>query len=183
MQFNPSVHCCLVGRPWLRDRGILPHADKPTPRRGAPDYTLIHSSRCPSPQRHRDDAWRELPAEKKKPSLFPPIIESNAEEEEKEAKLQNIKNNGIWQKAWSWPLSEGDGLISEWPLPTQTTVLAHFHCQHLRFALNFSMLYSQFLFPSFVPPRMIPPSSQTSVSLSVQHSRSFEIIHQHTNVN
>lgn len=50
---------------------------------------------------------------KKKPSLFPAIIESNAEEEEKEAKLQNIKNNGIWQKAWSWPLSEGDGLISE----------------------------------------------------------------------
>lgn len=49
---------------------------------------------------------------RKKPSLFPPIIESNAEEE-KEAKLQNIKNNGIWQNAWSWPLSEGDGLISE----------------------------------------------------------------------
>lgn len=35
---------------------------------------------------------------RRNPSLFPPIIESNAEEE---AKLQNIKNNGIWQNASS----------------------------------------------------------------------------------
>lgn len=36
--------------------------------------------RSPSPHRHRHDAWRVLPAErkKKKTSLFPPIIESNA---------------------------------------------------------------------------------------------------------
>lgn len=111
MQFNPSVHRCLAGRPWLRDEGILPHADRPTPRRGAPDYTRIHSAATLHPK-DTETTLDESSRQKKKTSLFPPIIESSAEEEE-EAKLQNIKNNGIWQNAWSWPLSEGDGLISE----------------------------------------------------------------------
>lgn len=48
---------------------------------------------------------------------------------------------------------ERDGLISGQLMPTQTTVLASFHCQHLRFESKFSTLCSQFLFPLlFFPP-------------------------------
>lgn len=63
------------------------------------------------------------------------------------------------------PLSERDGLISGRPVPTQTTILASFHCQHLRFESNFSTLRSQFLFPLFFPPYDLS-LSKIPVSLS-----------------
>ena len=67
------------------------------------------------------------------------------------------------------PLSERDGLISGRPVPTQTTVLASFHCQHLRFESNFSTLCSQFLFPLFFPPYDLS-LSKIPVSLSSPQS-------------
>lgn len=81
-----------------------------------------------------------------------------------EAKLHNIIHTGIWRSALS-NLSEGDGLILGRPVPTQTTVLACFHCQHLRFESNVSMLHSQFLFPLFFPQYDLS-SSKIPVSLS-----------------
>lgn len=59
-------------------------------------------------------------------------------------------------------LSERDGLISGRPVPTQTTVLASSHCQHLRFDSKFSTLHSEFLFPLFSPHMICPcPRSQS----------------------
>ncbi|MEQ2286759.1 hypothetical protein AMECASPLE_005639 [Ameca splendens] len=65
-------------------------------------------------------------------------------------------------------LSEGerDGLISGQPMPIQTTVLASFHCQHLRFESDFSKLRSQFLFPLLFPPLYDLSFSRILVRLS-----------------
>lgn len=73
------------------------------------------------------------------------------------------------------PLSERDGLISGQPVPTQTTVLASFHCQHLRFQLNFWTLHSQFLFPLF-SPHMICPCPRIQWVFHRLHSQSLKII-------
>lgn len=61
------------------------------------------------------------------------------------------------------PLSERDGLISGHPVPTQTTVLDCFHCQHLRFESHFfQRSAANFSFPYFSPHMICPcPSSQS----------------------
>lgn len=119
-----------------------------TPQERSSRLNTAHSAAPlhPTDKRRMPD---KLPQQKT--SLFPPITESTAEWGGG-GKTSKYYTHWHLAKHIEQPLSERDGLISGRPVPTQTTVLAGFHCQHLRFELNFSTLRSQFLFPLFFPP-------------------------------
>lgn len=107
-----------------------------------------------------------------KTSLFPPIIESNAEGKGGGGKTSKYYTHWHLVKYAEQLLSKRDGLISGQPMPTQTTVLASFHCQHLRFQLNFSTLQRQFLFPLFFPHMISPCPRSYSVFHRLQSQSS-----------
>lgn len=145
--FNPSQVVCFGERKCSEDYFLVRRSVSP-----GDQLQTKHSAHSAAPL-HPTDKRRMLDKRsQQKTSLFPPIIESNAEWGGRRQSFIILYTHWHLAKRIEQPLSERDGLISGRPVPTQTTVLASFHCQHLRFESNFSTLRSQFLFPLFFPP-------------------------------
>lgn len=138
-----------------------------------------HSTHSAAPLRPADNRQMLDKQSQQKTSLFPPIIESNAGGGG--GKTSEYYPHWHLAKCIEQPLSERDGLISGRPVPTQTTVLASFHCQHLRFELKCSMLRSQFRFPLFFPPYDLFLSKiPVRLSSPTQKTNSDPDVHLHT---
>lgn len=74
------------------------------------------------------------------------------------------------------PLSEKDGLISGHPVPTQTTVLDCFHCQHLRFESHFFSAPQPISLSPIFPPHMICPCPRSQSVFHRLHSQRLKSI-------
>lgn len=121
----------------------------------------------------RDDAWQVFPAEKL--TFSTNYWEQRGAGGGDGSKPRSIMHAGIRRGGIEQPLSAGDGLILGGPVPTQTTVLARFHCQCLRFELNFWTLLRQPVTQTSFHPNQASmicphPTSQSILSSALKHS-------------
>lgn len=129
-------------------RGLLPGA---SPGEELQTKHVPHSASHHHLKKQETDTWRVFPL-----ILFPQIIESNAKWEKAKEGENFQQKKKLYALAFGkvrWVTSVRERWANlEAAVPIQTTILASFHCQHLRLESDFSTLCSQFLFPPFFPP-------------------------------
>lgn len=153
-------------------RGLLPGA---SPGEELQTKHVPHSASHHHLKKQETDTWRVFPL-----ILFPQIIESNAKWEKAKEGENFQQKKKLYALAFGkvrWVTSVRERWANlEAAVPIQTTILASFHCQHLRLESDFSTLCSQFLFPPFFPPHMICPCPRSLFVFHRLHRQNSQMI-------